>query len=82
MDQLISTITKNASEEIQISLTNFKGHDLIGIRVFTETDEGKKVPTKKGITCKVSLIPDLKAALEEAEKIAITEGLIEQDKAV
>jgi len=81
MDKTIATIKKNASEEIQISLTNFKGHNLIGIRVFAETDKGEKVPTKKGLACNVKLIPELMAALEQAERVAITEGLIASEKA-
>ena len=80
MDKLITTIEKNAREEIQVSLSNFKGHDLLGIRVFAETDNGDKVPTKKGITCNVKLIPGLLSALKEAEQIAIAEGLIHEEK--
>ena len=80
-DQTIATIKKNATEEIQVSLINFKGHDLIGIRVFAETDKGDKVPTKKGLTCNVKLIPELLAALQQAEQIAIEAGLITSTKA-
>ena len=67
MDKLIATIEKNSNEEIQISISEFKGHDLINIRVYTEIENGKdKVPTKKGLTCNVKLIPEIIKALSEA----------------
>ena len=78
MNKTISTIEKNATEEIRIELTDFKGHDLIGIRVYTDVDNNTdKVPTRKGITCNVKLIPDLVKALSDAEDTARKEGLLE-----
>lgn len=68
----IATIGKNAQEEIRVQLTEFKGHDLLDVRVWTkpgsseETAEGK--PTKKGLTVKPDIIPELIEALTEAER--------------
>lgn len=79
MDKLIATIEKNSNEEIQVGISEFKGHDLINIRVYTEIEGSKdKVPTKKGITCNVKLIPGLLSALKEAEQVVIKEGLIHE----
>ena len=81
MNKLIATIKKNSIDEIQIGLTEFKVHDLINIRVYTEIENGKDmVPTKKGLTCNVKLLPDLIKALNEAEQVAIKEGLIYEKK--
>lgn len=77
MNQTITTIEKNSIDEIRVGLSDFKGHDLIGVRVFAETDKGEKVPTKKGLTCNVRLIADLIKALQEAEKEVQAEGLLE-----
>lgn len=78
MNKTISTIKKNSIDEIRIALSEFKGHDLINIRVYTEIENGKDmVPTKKGLTCNVQLLPVLITALQEAEKEAQAGGLLE-----
>lgn len=66
-DTIVAVIAKNAREEIRVVLTNFKGHDLVDVRVFGEAD-GKpvRVPTRKGIAVKPALLPALIAALAKA----------------
>ena len=73
MKQVIATIPKNASEVVKVELTEFNGHDLVGIRVWTkDTDR----PTQKGITVTVAMLPAILAALATAEAKARTAGLI------
>ncbi len=77
MEKQISTIKKNALEEIHVGLSEFKGHNLIGIRVYVEEEDGKeRIATKKGITCNVRLLPELREALEQAEVTAREAGLL------
>lgn len=77
MDTKISTIEKNANEEIRVSLTEFKGHDLIDIRVYaTPAATGEAVPTRKGLCVKPELLSDLIAALQDAEAQARKAGLL------
>ena len=47
----ISVIRKNAAEEIRIELSEFRGHDLINIRVWSGPRNGgsERIPTKAGI---------------------------------
>ncbi len=43
MEKLVKTIPKTAREEIRVSLTEYKGHDLCDLRVYAEPyagDEG------------------------------------------
>ena len=66
--RLIATVPKSAADEIRIRLTEFRGHKLCDVRQFTELDTGKdRTPTKKGFAVNVKLIPDLIAALQQAE---------------
>lgn len=75
MQQVVETITKNKNEQIHVELCEYKDHQLLGMRVWAKTDNGV-VPTKKGITVSVKLIPELIAALQKAEAVAIGAGLI------
>ncbi len=49
MEKLISTLPKNARESIKVELTEFKGHDLLSVRVYADNGTDL-VPTRKGIT--------------------------------
>ncbi|MBI4595119.1 MAG: transcriptional coactivator p15/PC4 family protein [Candidatus Tectomicrobia bacterium] len=73
----IASFTKNSSEEVRITLEEFKGHKLLDLRVWYEDDNGEKKPTKKGISISTTLFPELKAALEKAEAVLREKGLIE-----
>ena len=40
MQQVVETIQTNAKEQLRVELTEFKGHDLLGMRVYAETNSG------------------------------------------
>jgi hypothetical protein len=66
-DITIASVSKNAREEIRVVLTNYKGHDLVDLRVFVEADgRADRVPTRKGIAVKPALLPALIEALAKA----------------
>jgi hypothetical protein len=67
----------NKSEIIRVELTEFSGYDLAGIRVYVNREGEDPTPTREGITCNVSLIPELKQAIADAERAAIDAGLLE-----
>jgi len=53
MSKIMKRIDKNSLEEIIIQLTNFRGKDLIDIRIWTKplpTEEKESKPTKKGVS--------------------------------
>lgn len=80
MSRTIHQFAKNAAEEVRVSLTEFKGHKLIDVRIYYEPEDGgERRPTKKGITVDVSLYPELKKALLKVEKELIKEKLIEEE---
>lgn len=75
-ETLIGTIIKNRVEEVRVTLGEFKGHPLVSIRIYADyagDGEGPK-PTKKGATVKPALLPELIAALCQAEAEARRRG--------
>ena len=80
MSDIISQVTKNAREVIFLSLSEYKGHRLIDIRVHVPGDqEGDWVPTRKGVSIAVGLYPAFKQALAELEKALIQQGLLDAE---
>ena len=58
-------IDKNSMEKIRIERTNYKGYDLVSLRVyFQDKISGEWKPSPKGITFKVELLEDIISALE------------------
>ncbi|WAC06343.1 MAG: transcriptional coactivator p15/PC4 family protein [Thermodesulfobacteriota bacterium] len=69
MTEVIASFEKNSFEEVRISLTNFKGKDLIDLRVYYRPDDGEEMrPTKKGITISLEKFSELKSAILALEK--------------
>jgi hypothetical protein len=57
-------VSKNRREIVRIMPTNFKGHELIDIRVYAPSKEGGElIPTRKGIAVAVDIVPELIEAL-------------------
>lgn len=63
MSQLLHKFGKNATEEVRVSLTEYKGHRLVDLRVYYVSPDGEPVPTKKGLTMSVELYPDLRHSI-------------------
>lgn len=78
MEKTVAKIQKNAREEVRVGLCEFKGHDLFTVRVFADVADvtGDRVPTRKGLTANVRLLPDLVRALVAAEAEARAAGLL------
>ena len=80
MSEVISKVTKNAREVMFLSLSEFKGHRLIDLRVHVPGDqEGDWVPTRKGLSLAVGLYPEFKRALGELEAALIDQGLLDPE---
>ena len=70
MDKLIASFQKNKFEEVRVQIKEFKGYDLLDIRVYTTLKETEdKIPTGKGLSINVSHFQDLKKAILEAESV-------------
>ena len=56
-------VKKNNRESIVISQTEFKGNDLVDIRIFFTNKDGELSPTKKGITVRLENLDELVTTL-------------------
>lgn len=68
--RLIHEFQKNANEKVRAEFCEYKGRDLLNLRVFFHSDNGdlEWLPTRKGITLSASHIPELKEAMDKAYK--------------
>jgi len=64
--QLIDRFKKNDTEEIRISVREYKNRFYLDLRLFFQPKEsGEYVPSKKGITIPVEFLSQLKDGLEK-----------------
>lgn len=78
----VATIGKNSREEIRVTLDEFKGAQLVDIRIFAPfTAANVPMPTKKGVSLRLSALPELIAGLQRAEALAREQGLISAEAA-
>jgi hypothetical protein len=70
------SLSKNAREELRIEYAEFRGHHLISLRVWAKLDDGTWTATKKGVTVRVSMLPELRQCLAEADKQMRDMGLL------
>ena len=71
-DRLITTMEKNSQEEIRFSLQEYRGTDLIDIRVYFDPGSGKRKPTRKGISIPVDRFDEFMECLKNVKKTVST----------
>ena len=65
--QVLATVPKSATEEVQISINEYRGKKYLDLRVYYTTDDGLNWnPTKKGVTFSPDKLGELKEAIEKA----------------
>ena len=72
MDALVARIAKNPTEEVRVSLTSYRGHELVDIRVFFQDEQGEWRPTKRGVSLSVDSFTELREAVVKAEEMLNT----------
>ena len=71
--KLIAAIPRSATEQLQISINEYKGKSYLDLRIFYTTDDGINwLPTKKGVTVSPDNLELLKDAVDEAMKELMT----------
>ena len=63
MGQVIADIGKNSREIIRVEVSEFKGRELINLRIWYQTYDGGYKPTQKGITLDLSQYGELEKAI-------------------
>ena len=70
MDQTVSVFAKNKFQEVHVGIREFKGNDLVDIRIWTIAQGvDQMVPTAKGVSINIQLLPQLLKALHDTEKL-------------
>ena len=71
--KLIASIPRSATEQLQISINEYKGKSYLDLRIYYTTDDGANwLPTKKGVTVSPDNLELLKDAVDEAMKELMT----------
>ena len=67
-NKILHEFTKNTQERIRVELVKYNNYELIGVRVYflADVEQNKWIPTKKGITMKADLLPELKKGIDMA----------------
>ena len=67
--KLLAAIERTDTEQLQISISEYKGKSYLNMRIFYTTDDGQTwLPTKKGVTFTLDQIDLLEEAIQEAKK--------------
>jgi len=73
--KLLAAIERSDTEQLQISISEYKGKSYLNMRIFYTTDGGSTwLPTKKGVTFSPDQIDLLEEAIGEAKKEFMTEA--------
>jgi len=67
--KILATIERSDTEQLQISVSEYKGNSYLNMRIFYTTDGGSTwLPTKKGVTFTPDQLDILSEAIEDARK--------------
>lgn len=68
MRKLIGVVPKNSLEEIRVAIEEYKGYELLDIRVYFHADHGEPRPTKKGISINLELFDEFYKMVKKAAR--------------
>lgn len=73
--KILATIERSETEQLQISVSEYKGRSYLNMRIFYTTDDGSTwLPTKKGVTFSPDQLDLLEEAIQEARKEFMSEA--------
>ena len=73
--KILATIERSETEQLQISVSEYKGRSYLNMRIFYTTDDGATwLPTKKGVTFSPDQLDLLEEAIQEARKEFMSEA--------
>ncbi|MFQ5703732.1 MAG: transcriptional coactivator p15/PC4 family protein [Gemmatimonadales bacterium] len=79
-DIVVGSFPKNNREEVRVTLSKFKGYDLVGVRQWFKNDNDEARPSKSGVTIRVDLLPELLNLIQQAQDIAVEKGILKLDE--
>jgi len=69
MDKTVAVFTKNSREQVRVILGEFRGREILNIRVFWTSDKINWNPSPKGLAMGVEKLPMLLASLHRAAEV-------------
>jgi len=63
--QELHRFKKNDLEEVKFEVGEYKGSEVLNIRTFVRGFDGQDIPTKKGLTFSLDLLPDFAEGLSK-----------------
>ena len=63
--ELVHSFDKSSTEQVQVSLSNYKGKTYVDLRIYYKASDGEYRPTKKGITMSPDVLPELGEAIRK-----------------
>jgi hypothetical protein len=71
-NEILAVIPRSATEQLQISISTYKGNKYLNMRIFYTMDDGQNwLPTKKGVTFGKDALNELQDAVERAKEILL-----------
>jgi len=61
-------IERSETEKLIIESSEYKGHDLVSLRIYFLSKENEWLPTKKGVTFRRDQLDEVLKALEDIKK--------------
>jgi hypothetical protein len=61
-------LDRSPTEKLIIESSNYKGHDLVTLRIYFLSKEEEWLPTKKGVTFRRDQLDDVLAALDKIKQ--------------
>lgn len=72
--KILATIERSDTEQLQISVSEYKGKSYLNMRIYYTTDDGATwLPTKKGVTFSPDQLDMLTEAIEAARQEFMSE---------
>ncbi len=75
-DLPVAELRKNAREVVRVAIRETRGSRNVDLRVYAENGRQEPVATANGVSIKPALLRPIIAALREAERAAVAEGLL------
>lgn len=73
--KLLAAIERSDTEQLQISISEYRGKSYLNMRIFYTTDGGSSwLPTKKGVTFTPDQLDLLEEAIQDARKEFMAEA--------
>jgi len=72
---------RGRNESVHVTLSEYEGHALINVRVYSAGTDGIDRPTPKGIAMGIRKLPELARSLTKAEAKAVALGLLDDSEA-